>query len=59
MTASVMIDKTKQLTQNQEAKAVQQTRIPQALKERKPEELLLEVRNRKIQELNQYKEAPT
>jgi hypothetical protein len=48
MTASVMIDKTKQLTQNQEAKAVQQTRIPQALKERKPEELLLEVRNRKI-----------
>jgi len=47
------------MTQNQEANAVKATRIDQVLKTRKPDQILFEVRNRKIAELNNYKEAHT
>ena len=57
MTASQMIKTSKLMSQSVEVDTVQQSRITQVLKTKKPEHILLQVRNKKIDELNQYKEA--
>ena len=55
--AQSMITQHKLSTNFEEVEAVNQTRIAQTLKRKKPDQILLEIRNKKIQELNQYKEA--
>ena len=59
VTASQMINNSKLLNNSQEIEAVHNSRITQALKTKKPEQILVEVRSRKIAELNQYKDEPT
>ena len=53
-----MIQQTKLQNNSMEIDAINQTRPTQALKTKKPQQILTEVRTRKIQELNQYKDAP-
>ena len=55
--SQTMVNNQKLSTNAFEIKAVHNSRPTQVLKTKKPEQILLEVRNRKIAELNQYKEA--
>ena len=57
MTASSMINTQKLKTNSFEIDAVHLSRITQVLKTKKPEQILLEVRSKKIAQLNEYKEA--
>lgn len=57
--ANLMATQTKVLTNSIEVDAVHQSRPTQVLKMKKPEQILMEVRSKKIAELNQYKEANT
>ena len=55
---SQMIHSSKMQSNALEVEAVHKSRPTQVLKQKKPEQILLEVRNKKIAEMNQYKEAP-
>ena len=57
--AQSMIQQSKISNQFDEIDAVHKSRPTQILKTKKPEQLLLEVRNRKISEMNTYKDAPS
>lgn len=57
--AAQMVNQSKLLTNSMEVEAVHQSRLTQVLKMKKPDQILAEVRNKKIAELNQYKEANT
>ena len=54
--ANQMINSTKLMSQSVEVDTVHQSRPTQVLKTHKPEQILLQVRNRKINELNSYKQ---
>ena len=58
-TASQMINTSKLMNSTFEVEAVHKSRPTQVLKTKKPDQIILEVRNKKIAELNQYKEVPT
>jgi len=52
-----MINQTKLMNNSMEVAAVSKSRITQALKLKKPDQILMEVRSKKIAELNLYKDA--
>ena len=54
-----MIHQQKIGSQVEEQNSVFLSRTAQVLKTKKPEEILLQVRTKKIEELNKYKEAPS
>ena len=58
-TASQMINTSKLMSSTLEIDAVHKSRPTQVLKTKKPDQIILEVRSKKIAELNQYKEQPT
>ena len=53
-----MVNSSKLLTNSVEVPAIHETRVTQALKMKKPEQILAEVRSKKIAELNMYKQDP-
>ena len=55
MTASQMVNTSKMMNNSFELEAVHHNRPSQVLKMKKPEQILMEVRSKKIAELNQYK----
>lgn len=59
MMSKTLIERSKLQTNNFEISAVHNTRPTVVLKTKTPEQILQEVRNRKIAQLNQYKEVPT
>ena len=59
ITAQSMIHQQKIGSQVEEQNSVFLSRTAQVLKTKKPEEILLQVRTKKIEELNKYKEAPS
>jgi len=54
--AEHMINSSKFLNNSVEVNAVHQSRPTQVLKLKKPEQILLDVRNKKVAELNLYKD---
>ena len=57
MTASQLINSTKLMSQSFEVETVHRSRPTQVLKTKKPEQILLQVRQQKMDEMNLYKEA--
>ena len=58
-TASQMITSNKLQIGNLEKNAVHESRQIQTLKTKKPEQMLLDLRNKKISEMNAYKDKET
>jgi len=57
VTAANMVNSSKMSANNLEVETIINSRPTQVLKTKKPEQILMEVRSKKIQELNQYKEV--
>ena len=57
--AEQMVNTHKFLNNSTEVSAIHESRPTQVLKMKKPEQILMEVRSKKIAELNQYKDQAT